>query len=62
MTVKSFDSIIMVIFGETKLASKNLSANTFRKSISITKLIGSGKNSIKVIKSWKKVMKYARMK
>lgn len=62
MTVKSFDSIIKVILGETKLASKNLSTNTFRKSISITKLIGSGKNSIKVIKSWKKVMKYGRMK
>ena len=61
MTVKSFDSIIKVILGETKLASKNLSTNTFRKSISITKLIGSGKNSIKVIKSWKKVMKYGRM-
>ena len=62
MTVKSFDSIIKVILGETKLASKNLSTNTFRKSISITKLIGSGKNSIKVIKSWNKVMKYGRMK
>ena len=62
MTVKSFDSIIKVILGETKLASKNLSTNTFRKSISITKLIGSGKNRVKVIKSWKKVMKYGRMK
>ena len=61
MTVKSFDSIIMLIFGETKLANKNLSANTFTKSISITKLIGSDKNSIKVVKSWKKVMKYGRM-
>ena len=50
----------MVIFRETKLASKNLSANTFRKSISITKLIGSGKNSIKVVKSWKNVIKSSK--
>ena len=60
MTVKSFDSIIKVILGETKLASKNLSTNTFRKSISITKLIGSGKNSIKVVKSWKNVIKSSK--